>query len=87
MFLIVEPALKSSGWVAVTNWRGGPGATGGSRFLPDRFLRCSGSLLLEGMMLEEVKGLDASGDLTGCCEIGDSRVGVECYSRHFANVQ
>jgi hypothetical protein len=38
------PALKSSGWLATTNCIEGPGASGGSRFLPIRFVEGFGSL-------------------------------------------
>jgi hypothetical protein len=37
MFLIVCPDLNWSGWFAVTNWIGAPGARGGWRLLPTLF--------------------------------------------------
>jgi hypothetical protein len=39
----VAPSLKSSGWLATTNWIEGPGASGGSRFLPILFFAKVGS--------------------------------------------
>ena len=73
---MVSSALKSSGCLATTNCKAGPGASGGSRFLPVRFFAVLDSSLGDMMIarrdelreeLEEQNGVLYNNRTRACC--------------------